>query len=250
MNGKLFLPSIILLTGLAAFSCQNPTGQITLHFSFLVDEAPLLLDSAKYRNAAGNHYDVTDVQFFISKIKLMSTSGETVEIVDHQGVHYTDVRMPGTLEWDIADAIPADDYAYITFVFGLEGAQNTTGAFPNPPENNMSWPGPLGGGYHYMKINGHWWDESGNRNPFNLHTGKITGENGFDDNNFTVTLPLPDRCPIVKDCTTHITLQMNINNWFSNPHVFNFNEFGGSIMQNREAQLILKANGHNVFSAK
>jgi len=69
MNGKLFLPSIILLTGLAAFSCQNPTGQITLHFSFLVDEAPLLLDSAKYRNAAGNHYDVTDVQFFISKIK-------------------------------------------------------------------------------------------------------------------------------------------------------------------------------------
>ena len=42
---------------------------------------------------------------------------------------------------------------------------------------------------------------------------------------------------------------MNVNAWFTNPYLFDFNEFGGSIMQNREAQMVLRANGHNVFSA-
>ena len=43
---------------------------------------------------------------------------------------------------------------------------------------------------------------------------------------------------------------MNVNAWFSNPYLFDFNVFGGSIMQNREAQEVLRANGWNVFGVK
>ena len=42
---------------------------------------------------------------------------------------------------------------------------------------------------------------------------------------------------------------MNINNWFSTPHVYDFNTYGSAIMQNQEAQNILKENGNNVFKA-
>ena len=41
---------------------------------------------------------------------------------------------------------------------------------------------------------------------------------------------------------------MNVNNWFRDPNIYNFNEWGGAIMQNQAAQEVLKANGHNVFS--
>ena len=202
-----------------------------------------------YRNAAGNLYEVNDVQFFISHVKLETTSGDIVEIADNQGVHYTDTRIPKTLSWEVADVLPADEYKSITFVFGLEGAQNTTGYFPNPPENNMSWPDILGGGYHYMKINGRWIDGSGMRQTFNLHSGKIATDSGFADNTFIVTLPLEQFAVIHKE-TAELTLQMNVNAWFSNPYLFDFNVFGGSIMQNREAQEVLRENGGDVFSVK
>lgn len=229
--------------------CRTPAGHIKLNFSFVVDNDSLWLDTCMYRNAAGNLYEVNDVQFFISHVRLETTSGEVVEIADNQGIHYTDIRIPGTLTWDIADIVPADEYKSISFVFGLEGDQNTTGFFPNPPENNMSWPDMIGGGYHYMKINGRWIDPDGVRQPFNLHTGKIATDNGFANNTFTVTLPLSQFAVIHKE-TAELTLQMNINAWFSNPYLFDFNVFGGSIMQNRTAQEVLKANGVDVFRVK
>ena len=202
-----------------------------------------------YRNAAGNLYEVNDVQFFISHVKLETASREIVEVADNQGIHYTDIRIPGTLSWSIADELPAEEYKSITFVFGLEEEQNTTGYFPNPPENNMSWPDILGGGYHYMKINGRWIDGSGVRQPFNLHSGRIATDNGFADNTFTVTLPLSQFAIIHKE-TAELTLQMNVNAWFSNPYLFDFNVFGGSIMQNSEAQEVIRENGRDVFSVK
>ena len=240
---------LVVLSALLCVACSKPTGHLTLNFSFVVDKDSLRLDTCMYQNAAGNLYEVNDMQFFISQVRLETTSGEMVEIADNQGIHYTDIRIPGTLAWRIADEIPATGYKSITFVFGLAGAQNTTGYFPNPPENNMSWPDMLGGGYHYMKINGRWIDDSSVRQPFNLHTGKIATANGFADNTFTVTLPLTNFSTLGKK-TSELTLQMNVNAWFSNPNLFDFNHFGGSIMQNREAQEVLRENGWDVFGVK
>lgn len=239
---------VFVVLALLCSACTKPTGHITLNFSFVVDSDPLQLDACLYQNAAGNLFEVNDVQFFISHVMLETASGEMVEITDNQGIHYTDIRIPNTLSWHVSDEIPAGGYKSIAFVFGLEGEQNTTGFFPNPPENNMSWPDVLGGGYHYMKINGRWIDEAGARQPFNLHTGKIANDTGFADNTFTVTLPL-EQFTVSKNSNSKLTLQMNVNAWFTNPYLFDFNEFGGSIMQNREAQMVLRANGHNVFSA-
>ena len=237
----------VLSTLLCCAGCHKPTGSISLNFSFVNDNDSLQLDSCVYRNPAGNLYEVNDVQYFISKVMLLDDAGNTLDITDNQGIHYVDIRIPGTLRWNISDEIPVNHYTQIAFLFGLEGEQNTTGYFPNPPENNMSWPDILGGGYHYMKINGRWVDEAGVKQPFNLHTGKISNGNSFTDNTFTVTLPL-EQFTVSKGQTSSITLQMNVNAWFSDPYLFDFNEFGGSIMQNREAQMVLRANGHNVFS--
>ena len=244
---KLWL--VILTYLMCCASCHKPTGSITLNFSFVNNNGSLQLDSCMYENPAGNLYEVNDVQYFISKVMLVNEEGNITEITDNQGIHYVDIRIPGTLVWRISDEIPAGSYRSITFVFGLEGEQNTTGYFPNPPENNMSWPDILGGGYHYMKINGRWVDAAGVIQPLNLHTGKISSGDGFTDNVFTVTIPL-EHLLISKNTNSNLTLVMNVNDWFSDPYLFDFNVFGGSIMQNREAQEVLRANGHNVFDVR
>ena len=108
----------------------------------------------------------------------------------------------------------------------------------------------LGGGYHYMKINGKWMNTEGVEMPFNLHTGRSATQvdgSDFEDNSFLVTLPLSG-FNIGRNETRTIGLNMNVNNWFVNPNLFDFNVFGGSIMQNVTAQHILRENGVDVFS--
>ena len=245
---KLWL--VILTALLCCGGCQKPTGHVTLNFSFVNDNSSLQLDTCVYQNAAGNLYEVNDVQYFISHVMLETSAGDWVEISDNQGIHYVDIRIPSTLSWRISDELATGQYRSIRFLFGLEGGQNTTGNFPNPPENNMSWPDVLGGGYHYMKINGRWVDETGVKNPFNLHLGRISNDNGtFSDNAFTVTLPL-EGFHVLQNESSALNLQMNVNAWFSNPNIFDLNVFGGSIMQNREAQLLVRENGWNVFSVR
>lgn len=237
---------------LLAAACHKPTGNLAVTFSTSVDRQSLQQDTCIYQNAAGNRYAVTEVQYFISDIRLLNSNGSEYIIAADNGAHYVDVDIPNTLDWFPNDEIPTGNYTAITFHFGLTPELNKTHFYPNPPENNMSWPALLGGGYHYMKINGRWLNQTGGFTNFNLHTGpgqqrdadgNITG---FIDNSFEITIPIDFF--IEKDMITNIILDMNINEWFQNPNIFDFNVFGGSIMQNQQAQEILKSNGISVFT--
>lgn len=257
MNGSRFLWLVSLCLPFCLTACHKDAdlvGKVKFTFSFQVDEEPLQQDTCKYRNAAGNVYEVTEAQYFISNICLTRMDGTQVKITSDNSAHYVDADIAATLTWLPADEVPAGVYSTISFVFGL--APEYDYYYPNPPENNMSWPSYLGGGYHYMKINGKWQLANGTLSPFNLHlgfgqqhdaAGNITG---FIDNTFMVSLPLSGFV-IAENQITDIELGMNINNWFTNPYLFDFNNYGGSIMQNQEAQEVLKANGAaDVFSVR
>ncbi|MBO7625219.1 MAG: hypothetical protein J6S82_07965 [Bacteroidales bacterium] len=248
---------LFLLLFLFCFiGCKKPvpTGHLQIHFTTVVDEAPLQYDILDYLNDAGNHYEVNEVRYFISRVVLTTADGMQVSIADNDGIHYYDSDIPSTYNWLIADELPVGKYESLSFVFGLDAAQNVTGFFVNPPETNMAWPDPIGGGYHYMQINGKWLNASNELTPFCLHTGiGQTYQDGeiteFVHNFFTVTLPLAS-LEIPESTTSEITLAMNVNNWFRNPYVYDLDEWGGAIMQNQAAQEVLRANGKNVFSVR
>lgn len=220
-----------------------------MSFAFQVDGQDLEQDVRKYVNAAGNQYEVNEIMFFISDIKLYKSDGT---VVSKDRIHYVDIDIPSTLDWDMG-VIPQGDYSAISFTYGLDGSQNWSNHFVNPPECNMSWPEVMGGGYHYMKINGKWLADDGQVKPFNLHTGigQIYDEEGnvveFVDNSFTVSLEVPFT---VKENGEELQLVMDINQWFNARRVFDWNEWGGSIMQNQAAQELLKQNGPYVFELK
>jgi hypothetical protein len=104
----------------------------------------------------------------------------------------------------------------------------------------------------YMMINGKWQTDTIN-SVFHFHTGigQIReGETitGFVHNNFNVQVP--NSGFVISETPVLLNLSMNINNWFTSPNDYDFNYWGGGIMQNQDAQVVIRENGWNVFFNK
>ena len=247
----------ILLTFASCSKKSTPeqNGHMVITFQHSVGQQPLVYDTIKYVNAAGNPYMVTNIQYFISDICLHKANGDSVLLNKKNNIHYVDTDLPETWIWHPGDSIPAGQYSAISFTFGMNEKENISLRFPNPPESAMFWPQFLGGGYHYMKLNGKWRDTANVIRPFNFHLGigQIYDSTGaiikFVQNYFEVTLP-KSSFTISGGQMLQLALDMDVNEWFENPNIYNFNVWGGKIMQNQTAMHLACENGHNVFKAK
>ena len=239
---------LVMMIALLMTACtdHNRYGDLTLVVSHEVDGQPLVTDTLCYSTEAGNRFLVTEIQWFLSNLELCDTQGRWIALGD---VFYFDTNLPErqTIRFE---AVPATTYRTLRFTFGMNDTNNLTGRFSNPPERDMFWPEPLGGGYHYMKLNGKYLDGDGNLAPMNIHLGR--GQNAdfteFYDNSFSVEIPV--ELTVIESGDNALNLVMTVNHWFCDPHLYDINTFGSAIMQNQEAQQTLKENGHNVFSAK
>ena len=258
---KLFAYFTALVLLITQFSCKEEDpepGKIKLVFMENVDGTPLVVDTVRYENEAGNEYLVSEVQYFISELKLYYQDGKSYEILDNQGIHYVDTDIPETKEWVITDDVPSGIIDSIVFTFGLDEENNKSGLFTNPPESNMFWPDELGGGYHYMKLNGKWLDDQMMMNPFNFHLGigqtyDTTGQvTGFVQNYFNVNVYLAVYSSFIMVVnpgqTTNLGIIVNIDSWFKTPYTWDFNNMGGMMMQNQDALKAACENGYDVFS--
>lgn len=215
-------------------------------FKHKVNGTELQRGEMNYTNQAGNLYEVDELQYFISEIKLKTADGQIIPIESDSAIHYVDLDLPATLTWKPADNIPVTDYDSITFIFGINEAKNKTGLFVNPPERDMFWPDMMGGGFHYMKMNGKWKATGDIIKAFNFHLGIGMNMDGtvFYQNYFTVTLPLKVH---IDDSGKQIAIIMNIDKWFRAPNVWDWNIIGGQIMMNQSAMHKASENGMNAF---
>lgn len=267
MKIRVFAIVIVLMTAcvLLFSGCRDKgggdpepkTGKLRLSFTHLVKGVPLVLDNVWYVNEAGNQYNIDQLMYFISDVKLYKNDGSVIIIDDWKDIHYADVEIPSTLSWDVFDPIPSGTYDSIGFTFGISQEKNQSFMYVNAPEVNMMWPDVLGGGYHYLMINGKWKDLANIEQPFNFHLGigQLYKSNvintdsiyAFVQNYFYVSLP-NSSFTIETDKTRQIELIMNIESWFKTPHVYDHNVWGGGIMQNQPAMQMAKENGYDVFS--
>jgi hypothetical protein len=235
---------------------ETDHGKITFSFLHLESGQPLVFDTLAYVNEAGNPYMVSEIQYFISDVTLFRNDGYSRVIGDWQDLYYVDTDLEETLRWEVYDKIEPGIYDSIGFRFGISAEKNISFMYVNPPERDMFWPEYLGGGYHYLKLNGKWLPEGQGvqTHPFNFHLGigqeyfsypdSITG---FIHNDFWVSLPGSD-FKISDGETVHFEIQMHVENWFHNPHTYDHDFYGGDIMQNQEAMLKGRENGWNVFT--
>ena len=252
---------IIWLFAVVLASCTKPEGygRLYVNIDYSVNGKPLITDSLCYRDEAGNAFMITEIQWFISKMELQDERGEWLRL-DHNEVQlpspkitdwvfYIDSNLPESQTFQVAPQ-PVGKYKALRFVFGLDENDNQSGLFTDPPEANMFWPESLGGGYHYMKLNGKYLVENEQLAPLNIHLGIGQNEDHsqFYQNYFTVTLPID--FTIAENTENQLDLTMIVDNWFRNPNLYDFNEHGSHIMQNQAAQQALKENGNDVFICK
>ncbi len=240
--------TLLSITLLVASCGKERVKSVAPQFVFKhnVNGFELQKGTMNYTNLAGNLYEVDELQYFISEITINAADGKIYPITTDSAIHYVDIDIPSTLEWNPVDRLPVTDYSGITFIFGINEAKNKTGRFVNPPERDMFWPDIMGGGYHYMKMNGKWLAEDNTIKAFNFHLGKGTTDvpAAFIQNYFSVTLPLNIHAGTLSN-TFKIT--MNIEKWFESPNLWNWNVIGGQIMQNQDAMRKASENGANVF---
>ena len=245
--------TFLFLTLLFLGSCkQEPAAsKINLGIHYSVDGDELVTGSLCYQNEAKNQFLITEIQWFISNIEIKDANGNWLPLDEGGRIFYLDENENLTKDF-VSQIIPASQYSALRFTFGLDDDDNKTGLFVNPPESDMFWPEPLGGGYHYMKLNGKWLDENGCLSPFNVHLGIGQNENltEFYQNYFQVEIPFVYPLNAAENGNHFLQINMEIANWFRTPHTYDFNVWGGAIMQNQAALQVLKENGRDVFSVR
>ena len=202
---------------------------LNINFKHYVDGIELVVNEMVYTNPSSDNYSIQTLRYLISDITLHTNNGNK-NLLDE--VHFIDISIDSTLTLNIPQ-INYQNYTSISFTMGLDSAKNITNLFLN--ENffpSFVWPEFLGGGYHYMQLEG---DFNTVFNGYTTHTGGLNGV----DFSFNKIFPVTE--------ITEININMEITNWYKNPETFDLTTDG--IMGDINKQTILKANGlYNVFS--
>jgi hypothetical protein len=216
-------------------------GTVVIHFDNTVGGAPLALNTGQYTNAVGNAYTVSLLEYVVSEFHFgASATARDGEAFDAQLNHYRNQAEPATRSVTFPD-VPAGDYEDIAFRFGIDGSENVTDAFPDLDLLGMAWPAPMGGGYHYMRNEGNYVDDTQQNAAFTTHLGPSMG------NDFSVAVSIAHDFTVNPGETTTITVRMDVNQWYTNPNPWDFNDYG-LIMGNPTAQATLQANAATVWS--
>ncbi|MFA6260678.1 MAG: MbnP family protein [Bacteroidia bacterium] len=235
-----------LLVLLMASSCEKDEpakttvqfGSMTLNVTHKVDQAPLLFDSMMYQNAAGNPFSVSRLYYYISGIRLYN---QEKLMFTSNAIFYIDATSAENKL--LLNYVPTGEYTSATLLIGLAADTNKTGTLPDLIENlNMAWPDEMGGGYHFMKLEGHYRNTANLKKGFTVHLGTNPSlvQHQAIPKNFSVTLGQ----------NTPLTLEMNINEWFANPYAYNFNTDGNYTMGVALLMQLISNNGKDVFTLR
>ena len=236
MKKILFITSLIIITFSA---CEKPIQtDLTINFTQTVDGAELTTNSMGYTNSAGENYDVKTLKYLISDITLHSNDGNTL-LLDE--VHFIDVSDASTFSFTIED-VPNNNYTSISYTMGLDTIKNINNLYINESYHSaMAWPETNGGGYHYMKLEGAYNNDS---TFYNTHTGGTMGGDYSFNNVEDISLTVDDDLGDVS-----INVNMEINNWYNSPNQIEFSSYGMGIMMNMMMQMNIQMNGiTDVFS--
>lgn len=223
------------------------TGIIRFRMTHVISDsagtpAPLQLDQIQYQTAFGNTYSVQGLRYYLSDIGLR---GPGVDI-DFGGARYLDVESPSTLAFEFAD-VPADHYDDIVFTLGLGEAENVSGALPSPDNDHMAWPENLGGGYHYMQLEGEVLDAQSQPVAFHTYTGRNHPAGGSLQANL-VQVTLTPHFNIIEGRIKDVELVVDLSEWFQGPHAIDLITHTQDITGDTSMQALLRQNGDDVFS--
>lgn len=222
------------------FSCRkddaitgaSSVGKLNIQTEYFCGDTALLFDSIRFRTGAGELISVSKLEYFISDIAL-----------HHSGGVY---RVPGSYYLNAANkdyqkisagGIPYGDYDGISFILGVDSLHNVPDGLPGSIVNNeMFWPVQMGGGYHFMKLEGKC-NDSSNISGYAIHLGK-----NANVIRFIFTMPFK-----ISQNEAEFILRMDILEWFNNPYQYSLKKDGRYTMASDYLMSLIAGNGSDVF---
>jgi hypothetical protein len=208
---------------------------IDIAVNHAVDTDAFIPDSISYQHPAGYTYGINSLVYYLSDICLIREDSSNLRIKEH---YYVDARIPLTNHFSLEN-LPAGTFIGLSFNIGLTPGLNKTNALPVISENiNMQWPDLMGGGYHFIKLEGLYIDSSGTFG-YAMHIGT---------DSCLTPIRLFKSIILQKNTLTSLGITMNINEWFRSPAIFDFEEDGNYIMGDMKSMKKFAGNGIDVFN--
>lgn len=244
--------AVLLTFALTLVSClpddsQNAPGDgstSVLTFKFThnwegIDITPANFGSLEYTNENGDLISITKLKYLVSNIRFHVFGGGTVLA---PGYMLIDAQDPTSTTATYTVVVPNGIYEKLTFTFGFNQNDNAEN-YPDLNSANWNWPEELGGGYHFMQLEGQFNTEDGPA-PYALHYGTARVSEGvFEVNHFNAEI---DKNVTIGPATT-IEIAMDVSEWFKDPNTWDLNVFNVDLMGNYEAQKMIQENGYSVF---
>jgi len=214
---------------------ETESGNLSISVSHHVDGSAMAFDTLQYLNASDNLYSVTRLQYYLDGITFIGASGNDDHVLSDAIL--VDGRIP--LDFNIG-GVPVGDYDGIVLTIGIVPARNCTGCLPpTVPNVQMAWPDPMGGGYHFMKFEGHFRANggTGTQHGFAIHLG-----NNGAQGHCTMMQPFT-----VTEAGGTVHLSFNLNAVFHGPNTYDMDTLTYT-MGNMPAMQLVAANLANAFT--
>lgn len=248
--------ALILSVFILLFSCtKDDKGpkEVTIQIAFSHNWDGMAMTQAdlnqfKFTNANNETLSIERLRYLFSNLTLAKADGTQVHLKDYQLV---DLQKPESLELTTTAVLEEGSRFSLAFTFGFNNEDNKDSAYPDL--NSVSWnvPGMLGGGYHYMQMDGKFTTiNGGNPTNFNFHAIRAVNPSDPDNLVFRDTffeVPLGSFTVYKK---SNIQIHMNVAEWFKNPNLWKLTELNSMLMPNFNAQVLMSENGKSVFSAR
>lgn len=245
---KLVKYLIVLSIFITLNGCNNndnppiTSGILVLNFTHNwdgVDVTSTDFNDIKFTNANNDIQSITKIRYLVSNIILHQSSGENIELT---GYFLVDLTNNSTVAY--ITNIPFATYSNLSFTFGFDEIDNIDGAYPDLNSASWNWPEMLGGGYHFMQLEGKY-DDAGTESPYAYHMGtaKNPASGEFEQNYFNVNI---DGFSMTTD--VEVEIKMNIAEWFKNPYTWDLDVYNIELMPNYDAQRLMNQNGQSIFN--
>jgi len=202
-------------------------------------------NSIQYFNENNDELSIEKLRYLISNVTFHKSNGETIVV---EGYNLVDVTNDENLTYVLPDQIQVGTYSNVSFTFGFDNTDNIHGAYTDL--NSASWdvPGMLGGGYHFMQLEGKFINNVASDQGYQYHTIRAVDNTDpmnlvFQDTFFTVNLG-----EVIVHNNSSVDVKMNIAEWFKSPHQWNLNDSNSMLMSDFNAQIKMYDNEQNAFS--
>ncbi len=225
----------------------NPNYNVTFNFTQNWDGEEITdpdYQTTVYTNENGEELTISRLRYLISDVAFTNEDGDTTLI---KGYNLVNARKGINLQYKPSKKIQEGTYN-LSFTFGFDNKDNVSSAYPDLNTEGWNVPEDLGGGYHFMQMEGTFTNNtSSTPAPYLYHTIRAADNTGDDlllqDTSFEVNLGT-----VTVEKNSSFEIKMNVAEWYKNPNKWDLNILNSNLMMNFDAQIMMSENGKTVFS--